>query len=75
MTDKEFALINREIDRLLDRLQAKGACPCCAARALMHRGASLMEDVVDADAVAAACADIVDQLDGDDAMPVGSTQH
>jgi hypothetical protein len=71
-----FDLINREIDRLLSRLEKKAVCPCCAARALMHRGAHLMADVVDADAVLETCDDIADQFDDDaDAAPAGSTQH
>jgi hypothetical protein len=41
-----FEAINREIDLLMKRLQAKGVCPCCVAQGMMYRGAILHADAV-----------------------------
>ena len=72
----EFATINREINRLLKRLAAKGICPCCASQAMMFRGAFLHQGVAGTGETVALCLDIADTIElPDDGMPEGHTQH
>ena len=78
MSEKDtFDLINREIDRLFDRLEKKGVCPCCAAMGLLYRGSGLYKDVVGGEEAASVCQEIADSIcDVDDiAAPTGDTQH
>ena len=76
MDDKDaYKQINREIDRLIDKLEAKGTCPCCVALSMMYRGAFLYAEAVSRDEAVDLCEEIADTLLEADSMPDGTTAH
>jgi hypothetical protein len=76
MNDKvAFKQINREIEELIDKLEAKGVCPCCVGLSLMYRGAFLYAEAVSTDDTVELCEEIADTLLEGDGMPDGETAH
>jgi hypothetical protein len=73
MDDHEipFNTINGEIDKLFDRLEAKGICPCCAATGMMYRAAHLYQDLAGSAEAAALCGDVAGSLGEDDDVGPG----
>lgn len=62
MTPAQFAklrrdshLIEEEVERLFDRLEARNVCLCCVGRELISHGVNLLEDTVGKEAAIAAC--------------------
>jgi hypothetical protein len=76
MDDKDaYKQINREIDRLIDKLEAKGVCPCCVALSMMYRGAFLYAEAASTDDAVELCEEIAGTLLEGESMPDGGTAH
>jgi hypothetical protein len=60
VTEAQFAkirrdshLIEEEVERLFERLEAKNVCLCCVGQDLIHHGVQLLADTVGEAAIAA----------------------
>jgi hypothetical protein len=63
-----FKIAHRKIESLLKRLDARGVCSCCTARALVAHAATLAEDAVGSDEAAELFEAIADGMREHDAL-------